>query len=81
MVLDLPTGKTKPVSYGGVFIGRVKVIRTGKYRGFLIGAQPTLLHDVHTTVYWLLDPDGKQVARVGETESDLSRFEHANGVR
>jgi Tol biopolymer transport system component len=70
-MLDLSTGKTS-----FLFPGLdVEVIRHGKYKGFLIGTKDPILEDRgRITVYWLLDPDGKQVERIGETEADLVRF-------
>jgi hypothetical protein len=77
-MLDLATGNTKLLFPG---LG-VDVIGTGTYRGFLIGVKDPLVEDRgRTMVYWLLDPDGKEVTRIGETESDLGRFKGAHGIR
>ena len=32
-------------------------------------------------VYWLLDPNGKEVTRMGETEGDLILFKRRYGIR
>ena len=70
-VLDLQTGKTRFL-YPGL---NIEVISTGKYKGFLIGTKDPIIEDRgRTTVYWLLDADGKEVRRIGETEADLARF-------
>jgi hypothetical protein len=70
-VLDVATGKTKLLFAG---LG-VDVIRTGQYRGFLIGIKDPITQDRgRIMVYWLLDPNGKEVMRIGETDSDLDRF-------
>jgi hypothetical protein len=70
-VLDVATGNTKLLFPG---VG-VDVIRTGKYRGFLIGTKAPLTKDRgRIMVYWLLDPNGKGVMRIGETDSDLDHF-------
>ena len=65
----MTTGKTKLLSAG---LG-VDVTRTGQYRGFLIGIKAPLTEDHgRIMVYWLLDPNGKEVMRIGETDSDLA---------
>ncbi len=77
-VIDVATGKTKLLFAG---LG-VDVIRTGKYRGFLIGIKaPLTLDRGRLMVYWLLDPSGKEITRIGETDSDLDRFKRMYDVR
>jgi hypothetical protein len=77
-VLDVTSGKTKLLFPG---LG-VDVIRTGKYRGFLIGIKAPLTQDRgRIMVYWLLDPNGKEVMRIGETDSDLDRFKRMYDIR
>jgi len=76
MLLDLASGKTKFLFYGGV-----EVIRSGKYRGFLINGNYTLNDFGRVTIYWLADPNGKKVTRIGETESDLRRFKSKHLIR
>jgi len=77
MMLDVPTGNTKPLFPGLGF----EVIRTGKYRGFLIGTTDPLTK-IHgrIVVYWLLDPNGKAVKRIGESEPDLIRFKRKHDI-
>jgi hypothetical protein len=71
MMLDVPTGNTKPLFPGLGF----EVIGTGKYRGFLIGTTDPLTEARgRIRVYRLLDPNGKAVKRIGENESDLIQF-------
>jgi hypothetical protein len=82
LMLDVATGNTKLLFSG---LG-VDVIRTGKYRGFLIGTKNPIIEieqagGGRTTVYWLLAPDGKEVTRIGETESDLRRFKSIYDIR
>lgn len=70
-VLDLKTGETKFL-YAGLGI---ELLQTGKYKGFLIATENPIIEDRgRTTVYWLLDADGSEVKRIGETEADLDRF-------
>jgi len=77
MMLDVPTGNTKPLFPGLEF----EVIGTGKYRGFLIGTtDPLTGNRGRIRVYWLLDPNGKAVKRIGENESDLVRFKRRYGI-
>jgi len=77
MMLDVPTGNTKPLFPGLEF----EVIGTGKYRGFLIGTTDPLTDNRgRIRVYWLLDPNGKAVKRIGENESDLVRFKRRYGI-
>jgi hypothetical protein len=73
-VLDLKTGEAKFL-YAGLGI---EVVQTGKYKGFLLGTKDPITEDRgRTTVYWLLDADGNEVKRIGETEADLARFREA----
>ena len=69
--LDLRTGRTT-----FLFPGLdVEVIRRGKYRGFLIGTKDPITEDRgRITVYWLPDPDAREVRRIGETQAELTRF-------
>ncbi len=77
MMLDIPTGNTRPLFPGLGF----EVIETGKYRGFLIGIKdPITLDRGRITVYWLLEPNGKAVKRIGEDESDLIRFKRTYDI-
>jgi Tol biopolymer transport system component len=77
-MLDVTTGKTRFL-FPGL---RVEVIRAGKYRGFLIGTKDPITEDRgRIVVYWLLDPDGKEVRRLGETEADLTRFKNSISER
>ena len=77
MMLDVPTGNTKPLFPGLEF----EVIGTGKYRGFLIGTTDPLTDNRgRIRVYWRLDPNGKAVKRIGENESDLVRFKRRYGI-
>ena len=70
-MLDLTTGKTRFLFPG---LG-LEVIRKGKYKGFLIGTKdPITENRGRIEVYWLLDPDGSEVRRIGETEADVTRF-------
>jgi hypothetical protein len=70
-VLNLSTGKTRFL-YPGL---DVEVVSTGKYKGYLIGTKDPIIEDRgRTTVYWLLDADGNEVKRIGETEADLVQF-------
>jgi hypothetical protein len=70
-VLDLETGETKFL-YAGLGI---EVVQSGKYKGFLIGTKNPIIEDRgRATVYLLLDADGNEVKRIGETEADLARF-------
>ncbi len=53
----------------------MEVIRAGGHQGFLIAVKNPLTPDRgRIVVYWLLDPDGKEVRRIGETEPDVVRF-------
>jgi len=76
MKLDLATARTKFLGFGGV-----DVIRTGKYKGFLIGAEYTIVHGGRATVYRLLNADGALVMRIGDNESALNRFKQSHGIR
>ena len=69
-ILDLRTGATRFL-YAGL---DVEVIRDGKYKGYLIGTKDPLTDRGRIEVYWLLDPDGKEVSRIGEHDSDLEAF-------
>jgi hypothetical protein len=69
--LDLKTGETKFFFAGLDF----EVIQTGRYKGFVIATENPIIDDQgRTTVYWLLDADGREVKRIGETEADLAQF-------
>jgi hypothetical protein len=71
MMLDVATGHMKLLFPG---LG-VDVIRTGTYRGFLIGIKDPITQDRgRIMVYWLLNPDGKEIIRIGESDSDLDSF-------
>jgi hypothetical protein len=64
---SLATGQTK-FPYAGL---DVEVITAGRYKGFLIGTKDKIIEDRgRITVYWLLDSDGKEVQRIGESEGD-----------
>ena len=77
MMLNVPTGNTKLLFPGLGF----EVIETGKYRGFLIGIKDPITEDRgRIMVYWLLDPNGKEVTRIGEDESDLMQFKLKYGI-
>ena len=70
-VLNPSTGQTK-LLYAGL---DVEVIREGSYKGFLIGTKdPSTADRGRIVEYWLLDPDGREVRRIGETKADLARF-------
>ena len=70
-VLDVKTGKTKFL-YAGLGI---EIVRTGRYKGSLIATKHPIIEDRgRTIVYWLLDADGRELKRVGETEEDLAQF-------
>ena len=76
-MLDVATGKT---SFLLPSLG-VEVIRAKEYRGFLIGTKDPHTKDRGRIVeFWLLDPDGKEVRRLGETEADLIRFKNSISV-
>jgi len=77
-MLDLKAGTTVFLFPG---LG-VEVIKGGKYRGFLIGTKNPVTEDRgRDTAYWLLDPNGKEVKRIGEREDDLARFKGTSGLR
>ena len=69
-VLDLKTTTTRFLFSGLA----VEVIHDGKYKGYLIGKKDPITDRGRIIVYWLLDPNGKEIERIGENESDLERF-------
>lgn len=76
-MLDLITGATKFL-FPGL---EVDVIRAGRYKGFLIGTKDPITEDRgRITVYWLLDPNGREIKRIGETDSDLDRFKRSEQI-
>lgn len=76
-MLDVATRKTK-LRFAGL---GVDVIRTGQYRGFFIGTKDPITQDRgRIMVYWLLNPDGKEITRIGETDTDLERFKRMYGI-
>ena len=76
--LDLTTGKTTFLFPG---LG-VEVIRTGEHAGFLIGEKDPITQDRgRIVIYWLLNPDGSEVRRIGETADDVTQFKTSTSAQ
>ena len=68
--LDLKTS-TSRLLFPGL---DVEVIHDGKCKGYLIGTKDPITDCGRIIVYWLLDPNGKEIKKIGENESDLEVF-------
>jgi hypothetical protein len=76
-VLDLSTGKTAFLEPGHT----VEPIYSGQFKNYAILQTDVMPRSGgHVLDYWLFDPTGKRVKRIGQ-ESELTKFKKLNGAQ
>jgi hypothetical protein len=76
--LNLTTGFLRLLYVGVDF----QVIRSGKYKGYIIGPKNMPHYETHTHLYWLFDPHGKILRQIGDGGPfALMTFKAENGIR
>jgi Tol biopolymer transport system component len=76
-VVDIKTGTTRFLLSAVTF----EVVRRGPLAGNLIVTKRLLDRDSPRYPYYLLNPDGKDLRQIGESEADLRVFKANNGIR